>query len=67
MKLFAIVAATLLTTASASWEVTFNKDVSVSDVLDVPGDNPLSYCSAPSDSDVLEIQKVDISPNPPKA
>ncbi|KAI5292847.1 Phosphatidylglycerol/phosphatidylinositol transfer protein [Ascosphaera acerosa] len=34
--------------------------------LKVPGNNPLTFCTAP-DSDILEIEKVDLSPNPPKA
>ncbi|KAL4979958.1 Phosphatidylglycerol/phosphatidylinositol transfer protein [Aspergillus desertorum] len=32
----------------------------------VKGDNPLEYCSEPS-GDLLEIQSVDLAPNPPKA
>jgi hypothetical protein len=31
----------------------------------VPGDNPLYFCGDPAD-DILTIEKVDISPNPPK-
>ncbi|KAI5291457.1 Phosphatidylglycerol/phosphatidylinositol transfer protein [Ascosphaera aggregata] len=34
--------------------------------LKVPGNNPLTYCSAPKD-DILSIDKVDIFPNPPQA
>ena len=36
------------------------------DVLDVPGDNPLKYCALPDDN-ILEIESVDLSPNPPSA
>lgn len=32
----------------------------------VPGDNPLLFCAKPSDN-ILEIEKVDLSPNPPAA
>ncbi|PYH78132.1 hypothetical protein BO82DRAFT_435230 [Aspergillus uvarum CBS 121591] len=32
--------------------------------IPVKGDNPLEYCANPS-GDVLEIKKVDLSPNPP--
>lgn len=32
----------------------------------VPGDNPLLFCAAPKDN-ILEIEKVDLSPNPPSA
>lgn len=31
----------------------------------VPGDNPLYFCADPKD-DILEIEKVDLSPNPPE-
>lgn len=31
----------------------------------VEGDNPLTYCSDPS-GNILEIQSVDLSPNPPQ-
>lgn len=31
----------------------------------VPGDNPLYFCGDPAD-DLLKIEKVDLSPNPPK-
>lgn len=33
--------------------------------LKVPGDNPLRFCSSPVDN-VMQIDYVDISPNPPK-
>jgi len=36
------------------------------DSLNVPGKNPLKYCSAPDD-DILQLHSVDLSPNPPKA
>ena len=34
--------------------------------LDVPGSNPLKYCEDPSDY-LLELDSVDLDPNPPKA
>ena len=36
------------------------------DDLDIPGDNSLHFCSK-DDSYTLEITKVDLDPNPPKA
>ncbi|KAI9677743.1 MAG: Phosphatidylglycerol/phosphatidylinositol transfer protein [Trizodia sp. TS-e1964] len=36
------------------------------DGLSVPGENPLKYCETPHDW-VLDIEKVDLSPNPPEA
>ncbi|PNP52863.1 hypothetical protein THARTR1_06704 [Trichoderma harzianum] len=34
--------------------------------LKVPGENPIEYCSADRDDDLIEIKKVDLAPNPPK-
>lgn len=31
----------------------------------VPGDNPLHFCGDPAE-DILKIEKVDLSPNPPQ-
>ena len=36
-----------------------------SDDLSVPGDNSLTYCQDPKDN-ILTIEYVDLSPNPPK-
>lgn len=47
--------------ASPSWmpgQVSLNQDYKV------PGDNPLHYCGDPAE-DLLTIEKVDLSPNPP--
>ncbi|KAJ9669714.1 Phosphatidylglycerol/phosphatidylinositol transfer protein [Coniosporium apollinis] len=40
--------------------------VSINEDLSVPGKNPLSFCSAPTD-DILKIDHVDLDPNPPEA
>lgn len=42
------------------------KQNTLDEVFKVPGDNPLTYCAKP-EKDILEIEKVDLSPNPPKA
>lgn len=34
--------------------------------LKVPGDNPIEFCNADRDGDLIVIDKVDLSPNPPK-
>ena len=34
--------------------------------LAVPGENPLVFCEDPKD-DILIVEKVDLSPNPPEA
>jgi hypothetical protein len=47
--------------ASPSW---MPGQVAISETFSVPGDNPLNFCADPKD-DILEIKKVDLSPNPP--
>ena len=42
------------------------QDISSTDDLKVPGENPLNFCTAP-DSWILTIENVDLSPNPPQA
>ncbi|CAI6337456.1 unnamed protein product [Periconia digitata] len=39
--------------------------VTIQDDFKVPGDNPLNFCADPKD-DLLEIENVDLSPNPPQ-
>lgn len=38
--------------------------VTIQDDFKVPGDNPLNFCADPKD-DILEIENVDLDPNPP--
>jgi len=47
--------------ASPSW---MPEQVSINQEYAVPGENPLLYCGDPAD-DILKIEKVDLSPNPP--
>ncbi|KAK4241927.1 Phosphatidylglycerol/phosphatidylinositol transfer protein [Achaetomium macrosporum] len=35
--------------------------------LDVPGQNPLKFCDADRDDDLISIEKVVLTPNPPEA
>lgn len=35
--------------------------------LKIPGDNPLEYCQASHESDLVTIDHVNLTPNPPKA
>lgn len=37
------------------------------DDLKVPGDSPLTFCDSDHSKDVLTIESVDLSPNPPLA
>jgi hypothetical protein len=49
--------------ASPSW-IPGGGQVAINEDLKVPGDNPLYFCSDPKD-DIVQIKKVDLSPNPP--
>ncbi|KAF4552906.1 putative phosphatidylglycerol/phosphatidylinositol transfer protein [Elsinoe fawcettii] len=53
-------------TASAKSLNARDQKTLVDDDLSVPGENPLNFCTAP-DKDLLEIDRVDLNPNPPKA
>jgi len=72
MKFFTLAATTLLaTTVSARSSLTsanFKQPAlaPLDDNTKVPGDNPLAHCQDPKD-DILDLQSVDLSPNPPKA
>jgi hypothetical protein len=48
--------------ASPSW---LPSQVAISEDFTVPGDNPLNFCADPKDY-ILDIKKVDLSPNPPQ-
>ncbi len=39
----------------------------VEDDLAVPGQNPLKFCEADRDNDIIEIKEVILTPNPPEA
>jgi hypothetical protein len=64
MKLTAVLvaAASVATTVSASW---VPGQISIKEEYKVPGDNPLYFCDDPKDN-ILEIENVDLSPNPPQ-
>ncbi|OJD22048.1 hypothetical protein ACJ73_06610 [Blastomyces percursus] len=50
---------------SLSWLADNQVPISVADnELSVPGDNPLNFCFPP-ETDILTIESVDLSPNPP--
>jgi hypothetical protein len=71
MKLTAVLPLLCITAASAraTWLGGNNQDqglLTMDDPLKVPGENPLSFCSDAS-KDLLLIEKVDLSPNPPEA
>jgi len=47
--------------AGSSW---LPGQIAVKEEFSVPGNNPLFFCSDPKD-DILEIENVDLDPNPP--
>ena len=49
--------------ASPSWLT--GSQAALKEEFKVPGDNPLYFCDDPADN-ILDIEKVDLSPNPPK-
>lgn len=65
---FATVVALAFGLAPASGLGIFRDDQSViQDNLDVPGESPLKYCDEKRDDDIILIESVDLSPNPPEA
>ncbi|KAJ4363159.1 Phosphatidylglycerol/phosphatidylinositol transfer protein [Neocucurbitaria cava] len=60
--LFLAAISALSVSAKPSW---MGDQVTVKEEYKVPGDNPLYFCGDPAD-DILKIEKVDLSPNPPK-
>lgn len=70
MKLATILSTLFLSSFATASSLTFHgnkhdQDVVASD-LNVPGDNPLTYCSDPQDY-LLAIDHANLDPNPPKA
>lgn len=53
--------------ASEGLSFSFGGQKPLGDGAAVPGDNPLSYCRAEHDDDLLVLDHVNLSPNPPQA
>lgn len=70
MKFLSVASIALLSatvSARSMWLGSSSNDQSaLEESFPVPGDNPLLFCAKPED-DILEIEKVDLSPNPPSA
>ncbi|KAL1976772.1 hypothetical protein VTN31DRAFT_3054 [Thermomyces dupontii] len=69
MKLLSVIAllaiASPLGVSAASLQLFPQAPVDISATYPVSGDNPLEFCSDPSNN-ILEILNVDLSPNPPQ-
>lgn len=53
--------------ASEGLSFSFGGQKSLADGEAVPGNNPLSYCKAEHDDDLLVLDHVNLTPNPPEA
>lgn len=67
MRLSAVVVA--LAASASARTVLHREDQSLAkrDDLDVPGQNPLKFCDADHDDDIITIDEVILTPNPPQA
>lgn len=48
------------------WIVLCLAAVALGGGLKVPGESPIEFCNYDRDDDLLDVQKIDIAPNPPK-
>jgi len=69
MRLSAAVIALLSTSASALsiFRGDEQKGITIQDDLDVPGQSPLKFCKPDRKDDIITIDKVVLTPNPPEA
>jgi hypothetical protein len=61
-SLFTLLLSTIVASEGLSF---FGGDQHVLDDLAVPGESPLEYCQATHEDDILIIQHVNLTPNPP--
>lgn len=69
MKFLSIFSVALLSATASARSLSFvggDSQHALEEEFPVPGDNPLLFCAAPKDN-ILTIDKVDLSPNPPSA
>jgi hypothetical protein len=69
MKLSTILSVALVSASASAFSLDYssrNSQHTLEEEFPVPGDNPLLFCAAPTDN-ILEIESVDLSPNPPSA
>jgi len=58
---------TLLLSSIVTADLSLFGGKSLGDGAPVPGDNPLSFCKASHGDDILVLEKVNLTPNPPLA
>jgi hypothetical protein len=61
------VLAAALAPAAARSIARHDQSVLLNDDLKVPGDSPLEFCPKEHVEDIVQIESVDLLPNPPKA
>lgn len=69
MQITTLTTAFLIATAVSARSTFFASSPAIApyeDSFEVPGENPLRHCEDPKD-DILDLQSVDLDPNPPKA
>ncbi len=67
MKLITAILPFFLSSLVASKSSSFwGGEQRVLDDVSVPGDNPLNYCQLDTSKDILTIQHVNLTPNPPE-
>ena len=64
MKLTALLLAAISAVSVSATPSWMPGQVTIQEDYKVPGDNPLYFCEDPKDN-ILEIEKVDLDPNPP--
>jgi len=67
MRFAATVVALLWAGVSARNVPRFGQSILADDPLDVPGQSPLKFCEADRAKDIITIEEVVLSPNPPQA
>jgi hypothetical protein len=65
-NVLAYVAACAVSASAFSVEIT-ERDILPRDNVKVPGESPLELCPGKHDEDIIVIEHVDLSPNPPQA
>jgi hypothetical protein len=67
MRFLSLLATALLAASASARSSIFGNSIEVApfeDSIKVPGENPLQHCQDPKD-DILELESVDLDPNPP--
>lgn len=68
MRFLAVLTTAFLATAASARGGFFGSSIDIApfeESLKVPGENPLQHCQDPKD-DILDLESVDLDPNPPK-